>query len=77
MRLHSPRTMRSALLAIAVVASLALAGCGGGGTTSKTGYVKKNEALFKSLPSYPSAKVHARDDERVQLELEQLARLPD
>ncbi|HXR11527.1 MAG TPA: hypothetical protein VN770_04465 [Gaiellaceae bacterium] len=49
--------MRSALLAIAVVASLALAGCGGGGTTSKADYVKNNEALFKSLPAYPSAKV--------------------
>ena len=43
----------AALLGLAVL----LAGCGGGGKSSKADYVKANESLFKSLPAYPQEKV--------------------
>jgi hypothetical protein len=33
----------------------ALAGCGGGGKSTRAGYVQANETLFKSLPAYPHA----------------------
>lgn len=46
-------TILAALVGLAVL----LAGCGGGGKTTKADYVKANESLFKSIPAYPQAKV--------------------
>ena len=59
--LHSGTVTRRLLLAVIVAALAAgLAGCGGGPDTStKSGYVKANENLFKKLPGYPDAKVDA------------------
>ena len=44
--------IRGAFLATLVLALLVGAGCGGGGRES---YVKHNEALFRSLPTFPGA----------------------
>jgi hypothetical protein len=48
---------RFGILAALVGLAVLLAGCGGGGTSSKADYVKANESLFKSLPAYPQQKV--------------------
>ena len=56
--LHSaPMRTRVTILAALVGLAVLLAGCGGGGKTTKADYVKANESLFKSFPAYPQAKV--------------------
>jgi hypothetical protein len=48
---------RTSLLVLFAALAVAVAGCGGGGPKTKADYVKANESLFHSLPSYPHAKV--------------------